>query len=186
MLIIKWDHRSVNVRVCGNSSYRMDSKRAETLFKKNRIISNITLPTNLPLKPNPMLQRQRARRYSRAASLPYNASATDGLGINLSDSVDNDTDTVNETEKDLPFNKVIVQTPVQRNDMSYIISNLGHFQDYRIEVRPRDFHITCMYNTTVVKNMVDALNTDDVMNVSAPKSCRRIFCCKYSVLSLNC
>lgn len=43
-----------------------------------------------------------------------------------------------------------------------------------------------MYNTTVVKNMVDALNTDDVMNVSAPKSCRRIFFCKYSVLSLNC
>lgn len=113
---------------------RMDSKRAETLFKKNRIISNITLPTNLPLKPNPMLQRQRARRYSRAASLPYNASATDGPRINLSDFVDNDTDTVNETEKDLPFNKVIVQTPVQRNDMSYIISNLGHFQDYRIEV----------------------------------------------------
>lgn len=86
-----------------------------------------------------MLQRQRARRYSRAASLPYNASATDGPRINLSDFVDNDTDTVNETEKDLPFNKVIVQTPVQRNDMSYIISNLGHFQDYRIEVRPRIF-----------------------------------------------
>lgn len=114
---------------------RMDSKRAETLFKKNRRkFSNITLPTNLPLKPNPTLRRQRARRYSREASLPYNASAVNGLKINLSDSEENDTDVVNETEKDLPFNKVIVQTPVQKNDMSYIISNLGHFQDYRIEV----------------------------------------------------
>lgn len=43
-----------------------------------------------------------------------------------------------------------------------------------------------MYNTRVVKNMVDALNTDDVMKVFTQKSGRRIFCCKYSVLSLNC
>lgn len=140
MFIIRWYQCSVYVRMCGDSSYRMDSKRAETLFKKNRRkFSNITLPTNLPLKPNPTLRRQRARRYSREASLPYNASAVNGLKINLSDSEENDTDVVNETEKDLPFNKVIVQTPVQKNDMSYIISNLGHFQDYRIEVRPRDF-----------------------------------------------
>lgn len=157
MLIIRWGQCLVNVRVCGDSSYRMDSKRAETLFKKNRIISNITLPTNLPLKPNPTLQRQRARRYSREASLPYNASAADGLRITLSDAVDNDTDTVNETEKDLPFNKVIVQMPIQKNDMSYIISNLGHFQDYRIEVRPRDFLIThgifFIYNIYIKKRM---------------------------------
>ncbi|XP_078313794.1 insulin-like peptide receptor isoform X3 [Crassostrea virginica] len=113
---------------------RMDSSRAEALFKKSRMISNITIPTKRPIRPNPMLQRQRARRYSREASLLYNATILDDIKINLNDSVENDTDAESDAEKDLPFNKVIVQTPVQRNDMSYIISNLGHFQDYRIEV----------------------------------------------------
>ena len=115
-------------------SYRMDSSRAEALFKKSRMISNITIPTKRPIRPNPMLQRQRARRYSREASLLYNATILDDIKINLNDSVENDTDAESDAVKDLPFNKVIVQTPVQRNDMSYIISNLGHFQDYRIEV----------------------------------------------------
>lgn len=112
----------------------MDSMRAESLFKKSRMISNITIPTKRPIRPNPMLQRQRARRYSREASLLYNATIPDDIKVNLNDSAENDTDAESDAEKDLPFNKVIVQTPVQRNDMSYIISNLGHFQDYRIEV----------------------------------------------------
>ncbi|XP_061172989.1 insulin-like peptide receptor isoform X2 [Saccostrea echinata] len=114
----------------------MDSKKAERLFKKNRKFKNfnITRPTRLPKNQNPKFARQRAKRYSREASMQYNSSVPGHLKFNLNDSLENDTDEANETEKDLPFNKVIVQTPVQKNDMSYIISNLGHFQDYRIEV----------------------------------------------------
>jgi hypothetical protein len=123
-------------------SYRMDSKRAEMLFKtrpnrkngKITKIGNITLPTNLPKGPAGKFRRPRAGRYSREASLHYNSTSLNDLKVNPNDPFENETKTENDTESDLPFNKVIVQTPTQKKDMSYIISNLQHYQDYRIEV----------------------------------------------------
>ncbi|XP_056021824.1 insulin-like peptide receptor isoform X4 [Ostrea edulis] len=113
---------------------RMDSKRAEMLFKNNRKIGNITLSTKLPKGPSAKFRKPRAARYSREASMQYNSTAPGDLKVNPNDPFENETKSENETEKDLPFNKVIVQTPSQRKDMSYIISNLQHYQDYRIEV----------------------------------------------------
>ncbi|KAK3098802.1 hypothetical protein FSP39_023260 [Pinctada imbricata] len=112
---------------------RLNSKKAKILFKSKASNSSNTdnagQPRTRKRRDNPP-----AERYKREAQTQYNTSKSDNVIVEKDNDAmnitgDNDTDRNSTADKEGPYYTVIVE-----NRRNILITNLGHFKDYNIEV----------------------------------------------------